>query len=906
MIPFTNNSLRTLAAGAALIVLLAGGTGPVQGADIPGDSLSAWRGVDLHEVVRGLLPGVQVTSADGAPGAAASIAVRGIRSVRGDQQPLIVLDGVAMNPSHLQTMNSWSTLEANDCQVAQDLLSRIDIHNIISIEVLSNASATAIWGSQGANGVILIKTRAGVRRAMELQLNSSVGVSTISRKLDFLNPDGYGDYYSQLTGSNPSLQGSGSNWQNKLYSPALTQSHNLSMAGGGGGASYLVSLYYKRHNGIVDGTFSQDLGFSTAIDKSLGRYSSITFNMLFDRSKISMTKSSYLPGSTSTIARIAAAPFTSAADSPVDWREDYDDDNVIWRVVPRGRFKIGFARWVSLNFSGGVDYLSLERLRWLGPRTLMGAAENGRAGVADKNALRYNVDATVDIDRHLGSLHHLTAQAGGHLYGDNRMDNTVQGTDFFNPELRAQGINLAGNLTKMGYGKLRSSNAALSAQAGYTYRDRYRINAGLRGDQLIDYDRGLNYYPFAEAAWDVHKESFLDVEVISKLTLKGGWGISGMDQMVPYFSNQTLTAVDNIADIPWGTQAFYRERLLTRMQEYNLGLSVGFDRDRYQFELRAYSGEGSERLSVYDTRAKGDARRVYVDRAAIDKWGLEASLSATILKNRDQQWLWWGAISMDRSKVSSTGGTQPLGSTGGIGFTGRSAGSGYVCTAFVEGYVPGVFYGYRTDGIVGPQHVSMTPPFGPLHLQPGDVKFVDVNGDGTANDRDRVVIGNPNPKFTFGTGTSFSHHRWTFSARVDGSYGNDVLNLNRLQQSNLNQTDNVLSGAFRNAWSPATPGNKGPAVGGFGMDLISDRMVEDGSYLRLSSLSVAYDLPLKNVGWLRSLGISVSAGNLFVLTPYTGYDPEVDSFSGDWALRGVDLGGYPRVRTFTLGINAKF
>jgi len=925
MILFNKNRFRFQALLSVLVAMalsFAAGVGRVCAQNFPVDTLAVQRGAPLHELIRGQFAGVQVTSADGAPGAAASVAVRGIRSVRGDQQPLVVLDGAVMIPSLLTAMNPWNptpmsaenpwpALAPGDYMAAQNLLSGIDLHDIVSVEVLSDASATAIWGSRGANGVILITTRSGANRVHELQLNSSVGVSWVARKLDFLKTGEYNDFAYGLSGSRPDEPVIAKNWQNELYSPALTQSHNITLSGNAKKTDYTVSLYYRRDNGIIDRTHAEDMGLSTAIKQSLGRRSAFGFNILFDRSTISMTQSAYKSGGFSTIGQLYAPPFEGVGNS-LDVRDAYDDKNIFWRVTPRGHFKVGFADWLAFNVTAGADFVSMERSRWLGEPVF----QDGMAGIANNTAFQYNADATLDFNKKFGG-HRVTASVGGHAYGGNSSDQTVQGTDFFNPDLRAAGVNLAGNLTKTGYGKFSSSTAGLSARAGYDYKGKYAVSGGVRADQLGNFDPDMSYYPFAEAKWDLYKERFLGLQgsKISMLSLKAGWGRSGMDRMMPYFQNGYLSCVDNVARIPWEEQVFYRERLLSSMEEYNVALQAGFDKGRYTFEARFYSGNSKDRLMIYNKDRlmiyKSDStavstRRIYFDKATMDKKGAEFSITATALQNHDSKWLWWGTISFDRSRVTSSSAVGQLGATGAPGFVGRTVWDGTGVTAFVDGYAPGVFYGYRTDGIVGPQHKAQTPPFGDRPLQVGDVKFVDVNGDGVVDPGDKTVIGNPNPKFIFAVGTSYSYKRWTFAARVDGSYGNDVLNLNRLTQNNVSLGTNVIASAYRNAWSPSQPGNKGPAVGGFGMGEISDRMVEDGSYIRLGSLSVAWDVPLKHVDWIRSLAISVTAGNLLVITPYKGYDPEVDSFSGDWALRGVDLGAYPRVRSFSLGINAKF
>ncbi len=211
-----------------------------------------------------------------------------------------------------------------------------------------------------------------------------------------------------------------------------------------------------------------------------------------------------------------------------------------------------------------------------------------------------------------------------------------------------------------------------------------------------------------------------------------------------------------------------------------------------------------------------------------------------------------------------------------------------------------------TQGVITEDHVLLAPPFDGVRLEAGDPKYIDVNEDGTADVNDKVVIGNPNPDFIFAFNTALKYKAWTFKARLDGSVGNDVLNLNRVVLADVSKVNNVYADSFEKAYRNGS--GELPAVGAQLLDQISDRMVENGSFVRLSNLSIGYDIPLNEPfkKYLHGLTVSIMADNLFVITKYSGFDPDVNSFGGDWSRRGIDLGAYPRARTFSLGFVAKF
>ncbi len=899
------------------------------------DSLKLVHLNGLSELLQAENAGVSVSTTDASPGAAAELLVRGISSIRTSQQPLIIVDGVAMISSMDSGINPWNLkypytnqsgadkfqdasldnlyrpLDGSDYQLPVNLLLGLDINTIESISVLKNSSATAIYGSRGANGVIVITTRSPLHaiQRRDVVFSTSVGVSIVGKQLDFLSPAAWSSYHEDLNGVPYHTATPGIDWQKALYSPAVTTTNRLELSGSNSRTSYSFDMMYSLDNGVIEGTKQEQLALSTMVNRRISRIFKGGTSFTLARSAVDLTQTTALLGSQSAIGSIAAIPYEGAVGNPVDFVRDYDDHSSLWRILPRGYLTGNFGQYVSLDINGGVDVLIQERQRWAGNGTEVGLANNGIASIADYDRLNYDVNATLAIKPVSNDRHNLNIRLGGSYFGKRMMQESVQGIDYFNHSLRAEGVKLANQTSKMFHSVLNTQNYGVSADLSYSFKKRYEVRGGLRMDRRIDLDNDFQYYPFIEVGWNLSNETWfrkaIDPKVVSRLSLHGGWGISGMNDLTQYFLGDYFQLCDDPLQIPYQDQLNYRTGLRTNNRQYNVGLDMGFLNNRIRLGVSYYEGEIEDHLSVFHQEA-GQWSGQTLNRMKMDKRGAEILVDATPVRRSDWQWSLSASVGIDRVKMLETASGQALAATGANGFTGRGLGGDYVATAFVEGYAPSSFFGFRTDGIVGSQHLPFTPPFEDYRLAEGDIKFVDVNGDGVVDDKDRTIIGSPLPDWIASLSTTLKYKSLTLSLQFDGSYGNDILNLNLLQWGNLAMDRNVLKESRQNAWSMDSPDGKAPAVGAFGFDKISDRMVEDGSYLRLSNVVLAYAIPTGRIKWLSGLEVSFMIRNLFVASPYSGYNPVVNSFAGDWSLRGIDLGGYPYARSFSLGVKIKF
>ena len=303
-------------------------------------------------------------------------------------------------------------------------------------------------------------------------------------------------------------------------------------------------------------------------------------------------------------------------------------------------------------------------------------------------------------------------------------------------------------------------------------------------------------------------------------------------------------------------------------------------------------------------------KSMWTNRGSIENKGLELSVQGLVI-DRKLKWNAGANIAFNRNKIVDIGlpegkfGTKMLSAFLGVNVAG---GSEFKMPAniFAEGFPVGMFYGYQTRGIYQPSDVTNNPlKLAGVPLQPGDLYFVDQNGDGNINDADKVMIGNPNPKFTYGFTSSLSYKQLTLNIFINGVYGNQIANGNKLKMEDTQTGTNITKDAYYQAWSPGQPNNSYPRLLYKNGDF-TDRLLEDGSYLRLGMVTLGYQIPVKNAGWLSGVDVFVTGKNLLTLTGYSGFDPEVNSFTNDPMRVGVDWGSYPNTRSVIFGVNVSF
>ncbi len=805
MKPLGNNIRTVLVAALLPVSLLVSQARTVSVDTLTYDKAAASSPLDL---LHGRVSGVRVFSTDGNPAGMKGVHIRGLRSLRSDSQPLYVVDGAVLGTATNINTNAFWQYDEQVYTSALNPFAFLSPYDIESIEVLKDMSATAKYGTRGANGVIIIKTRkAG-------------------------NGDFRADWNSNFT----------------AY-PTFAHNHSLNISGSHNQSGYSISAFYRNKTGSIARNRADDAGVRLHFETNANSLINFGFNsMLSMAGSSNPTGTAWLGKSSATLA--AMDETLAMGTSEADWKAGYDDDAVDYRTVNSVWLNINFLPVLHWKTTFGLDYQNINRVVWCGNETPFGKAHNGAAAALNSMLLNYNADTRLEFSMFLGGRHHLDAYAGVEVTGNWNSFNTMNGTNFMTHELRGKGLSLMQS-DKQIHKFVRSYvTGAAFVSAGYDYDGMAGVNAQARMEVTPKYrDWTPVVYPSVEGYVDFHKALLKDYQTVSTLKLRGGWGTSGKELFVPYeLTSDHLMGQWYKAGDDAGVYYDGLNRVLS--SGWNIGLSVGLLSDRVMLSAAYYDDKSYDIydmfcFGVFDGKLWrwGERRQVFERVASFVNRGIDFDVNARIIDTAG--WLWsayadfsWNinqAVSLTRHDV-----------------WGRNLGNGLVGTLNTPGSPLGSFGGYRENN---------------------DGSLKDVTRDGKVTSADRVLLGNSLPKYYGGFGTSLSFMGITLDVRMDGAAGFNVVNLSRMLKDGNTQ--------------------------------LSESYVEKGDYLRLSRVSLGYDIPL-NLRWIRSLEVHASAHNLLTFTSYSGNTPDVSSYGVSALSFGYDYGSFPVMKTVVLGISAKF
>ncbi len=925
-------------------------------ASVKVDEDDAARSTSIDQLLAGRVSGVQVLSNGASPDGGVSIRVRGLSSFNGSTEPLYVVDGIIINGA--SDAIGGFTQGGGDAGTAEETngLNGINPQDIASMEILKDASATAIYGSQGANGVVLITTKAAKREKMTVNFNAGVTVSSVNKRIEMLQFDEYvrylndnncvtalGRIYDASTGN---LKVTPVDWQDYSFRTAVGQRYYFSISGRPESVRYMFSLGYNNTQGAVKKTGFEQYTMRLNLDKKLFRTITIgtKVNIGYSISKLSQgANSSKVTAQGSWMRSILT--FHPYSDYDI-FEVDDDDENIAagpdrWlkyfvntkkelRVNPSMYFQWDITPWLSFKSTAGGDWRSSRLERYKGNQ--ISRTVGTLANSTGSDFLNWNWDNLFLVKKSFSGGHNLSGTLGMTMSGNYRhvvynegwwLDQDGAGTAAIS---NADPLYSTFKYTETAYQLL-----SFYARAIYSWKDRYVLTATVRADGSSHF-QGKNkwgVFPSFAFAWRLNEERWFNVPAISQFKLRVGWGLVGNQKMSSYATIPTFSSV-RVADHSVGSESHSQVGVFLdgianpnlrweTTDQFNAGLDMGFFKGRLSFSLDFYNKLTKDLLQQKQIARSSGFSTMWVNQGTIRNRGFEFSLNAVPVKTREVEWTIGGNISVNRNRIVAIG--QDL-QRGDIyltpdnlqevnyfwGSTLRASTSSIaILNIFIEGQPLGQFYGLKSAGIV--QQGEDWPGFGDGNkAAPGDVKYVDINGNGCIDDDDRTIIGDPNPDFTFGFNTSLTWKGLTLTADFNGSFGNDIYNNNLSADlatnvsSSSTLVNNIRADAYRNAWSPLNQGGTAPRLG-YSADLnyITDRYVEDGSYLRLARLSLSYKIPVKKntTSFLKGFSVGFSCGNVFVATSYSGWDPEVNSFGADIRRMGVDVGSYPNTRSFT-------
>lgn len=895
----------------------------------------------VDNLLRGRIAGVQVQQSGGDPGGAVSVKIRGVSSLRGDNEPLYVVDGVIINNVTNDAIDPFSTKSANSGQTKQSGLVGINPMDIENIEILKDASATAIYGSRGANGVVIITTKQGRGKPI-IRYSTFIEVSGASKKLPVLDAKGYASYINdyELLQGRPVRYGLDTlqdiNWQDEMQRNGISSNNRLSITGSSADnkTKYFFAGGFLSNQGIVrrSGYNQGDIKLNLVQDLTNKIKMNFTLSASFVKNKMSQGTEALGSGDNSMIVKmLVARPIANAQtdlsdpsipyDNPYTWLEDYDDFAEEKRLLVGLGFTYKILKELSFKVNLASDIRNKERKRWFGKRTFQGRNVNGQLGLSQFEKKFYQLEGLLNYNKKFSREHNLDVTLGVTYDNENTASSSVINENFFSEALRTNGFGFGQTLYPYFRDRFGAEVFSVLGRANYSYKGKYLLTVSGRTDGSSKFAAGnkFSFFPAVGAAWKIGEEDFLkNSRMISNLKLRVGYGRSGNQAIAAYntfarygqnyyVSGNTLVSgatPGNIQNerLKWETTA-----------QINAGIDASFLNNRFTATIDWYYKKTNDLLQTFAIPPSSGYQALVKNIGTIENRGLEFSFTGLLINKKDFSFSVGGNISFNRNKILDLG--LPESSIGiynnweyYIG-PGVSTGNYFKDPAniFVVGYPIGMFYGYKTEGIWQTKdNISGKRQFG-NPIQYGDIKFTDQNGDGDVGPVDKVILGDPNPKFTFGFNTGFTWKNLSLDLFFNGSYGNQVANGNLMRTGNANglANNNILADYYYNAWTPEKGGNVYPRVGYNNLNFI-DQYLEDVSFIRLATAALGYNFSIKKGNFIKSVGVSVTGKNLLTITNYSGFDPEVNSFAFDRGKIGVDWGSYPNLRAVSMAVNITF
>lgn len=917
-------------------------------ATIKSEDLNVVKVTTADEFVQGRISGLLLTQTSGQPGGASSVRIRGSSSINASNEPLYVIDGFPVDNNSSQ--QSAGVTEGP----ALNALSSLSPSDIESIDVLKDASATAIYGSRGANGVIIITTKRGSHGKSQISYNTYTGVSTVRKKLDLLDASQFAFYYNEAlyNGSNeprkysdPSSWGEGTNWQNEIFRTAITTSHDLSIRGGNDNVRYSISGSYLDQEGTIITTDFKRYNLRINLDATITKRFSIENSTSVNRSEYTSARtdtSGNLQESSAVTGAYTMSPLLPVFDpqgnytkgnfvvqndgtfindvsnndeyvhdfqSPVAYLNMASSEGRTTRVLQNLALKYEIGNNTIWRTSLGAD-INLNEESLFKPEALdFGNSPGAYASKAKLVSTSLLAETTLNYVKTFNSLHHLNALLGTSMQ---RFEIEGIGANALGLPTENFGANSFAGAEVPGVSStlIESSLFSYFARANYIYDNRYLLTASFRADGSSKFgtDHKFGYFPSAAFAWNTSNEKFMqNSNIYMKVRL--GYGVTGNQEIGSYRSQSSYEPTYHVFDRTPVVGQFPRtpSNADIRWEETaqsNIGLDLGLFNERLGITVDVYRKNTNDLLLELPVPYQTGYYSSLVNVGKVRNDGVELSINSDNFKG-GFTWSTNLTAGYNKNKITDLAGLVDIP-------TGSAIGGIQNWQLLVEGGEIGAFYGYVSDGIIQLDDTAAnTPLFLTDQLVPGERKYKDLNRDGIISaDSDRTFLGNPIPEWSFGLNNSFSWNGFDLNVFLNGVYGNEIVNFNRINLEDLNGRSNVLLDAFANRWTPQNPSNTYTRASNAPRNApFASNYVEDGSYLRLKSITLGYSiksafLTKSNISQLR---VYLTGQNLYTFTNYSGVDPEVSWGGQNNALSaGADYGGYPASKTILMGLNLNF
>jgi TonB-linked SusC/RagA family outer membrane protein len=911
------NEVVTIGYGTQRRRDLTGAVGSVTSADIQSTPV-----VSVEQALQGRVAGVQVTGGSGQPGASAAVRIRGGNSITAGNDPLYVIDGVPVAASANGT-NTY-TLETQGVS-GLNPLAAINPSDIESVEILKDASATAIYGARASNGVILITTKRGRTGANTVTVSAYHGDQTVRHRLSLLNSQQFAAYANaaRINGGQPALYTPAeiaalpnTDWQNAIFRTAPVSNFEASISGGDNDTHYYVSGNLLRQDGVVLNTnlnrgsvrlnLDQDVssrfrvGNRFTLSRSQSQLmpnggggqevSSVLLNALTAPPTIGIlgSGSEYFVGLNSATGRTFANPVAAAALITNQEQQNRFVGNVFgeYDLLPKLTFRSSF----------GADYLSSMQDFYSPSTTYPGVTTGGYGSRGSLAVTTWLTENTLHFSPgQVGLLHALDLLGGITLQRTNSSNVSGTAQNFVTDALAQNGLNTGGTFLGVWTGAPHSSLASYFARANWNLVDRFLFTVTERVDGSSKFGVGnrYGYFPSAAIAWRLSDESFVRrLGWFDDLKLRTSYGRTGNQDIGDYKALATLGSSTYLFN---GTKVVgYSPSTLANPNlkwetttQGNLGLDVALLRSRLLLTGDVYNKTTKDLLLEVAVPATLGYSTQLQNIGSVRNRGVELALN-TVNTTGTLGWTSGFNISWNRNKVLNIGADTMI-----VGPVGVGAGANQNPTILKVGQPINSFYGYVYAGMAN-----------------GQPTYADLNGDGVISTADQQIIGSAEPKYTGGFTNDFTFRNFDLSVFIQFSKGNQIYNITRALLTNDAGNNNQLTDVLP-AQSGGANGIPVPKIGNTYDTRPSTLFVEDGSYIRGKNLRLGYNLPesllqSSRAGHLQNAQIYISAVNFFTKTKYTGFDPEVSEYATSVLAQGMDFGTYPQTRQFIVGFTTAF
>lgn len=872
----------------------------------------------VDQALLGRAAGVEVTSASGQPGAGAMVRIRGGNSVQAGNDPLYVVDGIPITASaNVSNTNSLETTGTSGISP----LAALNPDDIESIDVLKDASATAIYGARAANGVVLVTTKRGHSGQTVVQLGSYYGQQEVRHKLPLMNATQFAnmvnDAYTNAgqpvfySPTQIAAMGAGTDWQDAIFRKASTANYNASFSGGDQNTRYYLSGNLLRSDGVVIGTNLDRGSLRMNLDQDVNTRFRLGTHLTFNREQGKIMPNG---GNGQEVSSVLLNAILAPPTLPVHAGTDYftgvnpltgrpfsnpvatalllTNNEQQNRVIGNGFAEYDLLPNLTLRSTLGIDYLSSRQDFYSPANTLPGMNFNGVGSRGSLETTNWQNENTLHFNQHVGESSTFDLLGGITLERTTSDNIWGKAQGFLTDHLGVNGLNSANTFVTISTAAPHSSLLSYFARGNWNWKDRYLFTATERIDGSSKFGTGnqYGYFPSAAFAWRASNENFIKrLGLFDDLKLRTSYGVTGNQDIGNYASLATLGssvyALNGVRAIGYGPSTLANPDLKWEStKQFDAGADVAVLQSRVSVSADYYSKKTNDLLLYVPVPTTSGFSSQLQNVGSVRNKGFELSLNTVNLSGAFG-WTSTLNLALNRNTVLNLGPDSIIIGPGGVG-----AGANQDPTVLKVGQPINSFYGWVYSG-----------------MQNGAPAYKDLNGDTTITDADRTIIGNAQPRYTGGFSNRFTWGNFGVTAFIQWSVGNKIYNINRALLTAAAGNNNQLVDVTH-AGSNGIPM---PKIGNTFDSHPSTLFVEDGSYVRGKNLRLDYNVPSRwlaagRMGSLNTLQLYMSVQNFFTSTKYSGYDPEITEYAQTNFAQGFDFGTFPQPRQITFGFNAGF